>query len=119
MYHIENDSTEVITKPAFHDGEGVIKTRAFFNEVIRLPIKFQMWELDPGASEGVHVHEGDRALEEIYYFLSGDGTMWADGEEFPVTAGDAVMAPAGSDHGFRNTGSEPLKLVIIWGKPAA
>ena len=117
MYHIEKDSTEVITIPAYHGGEGVIRTRGFFDGVSRLPIKFQMWELDPGDSEGAHVHEGGHALEEIYYFLSGDGTMWADGEEFPVTAGDAVMAPAGSDHGFRNTGSKPLKLVIIWGKP--
>ena len=35
----------------------------------------------PWASEAAHVHEEDQALEEIYYFLSGDGTMWADGEE--------------------------------------
>jgi mannose-6-phosphate isomerase-like protein (cupin superfamily) len=119
MYHIENDSTGVRTMPAYHDGEGVMRTRGFFDEVSRLPIKFQMWELDPGVSEGGHVHEGDDALEEVYYFLSGRGTMWADGEDFAVTAGDAVMVPPGSDHGFRNTGSEPLKLVIIWGKPAA
>ena len=103
MYHIENDSTEVITRPAYHGGEGVMRTRGFFDGVSRLPIKFQMWELDPGASEGGHVHEEGQALEEIYYFLSGEGTMWVDGDEFPVTT----------------TGSEPLKLVIIWGKPAA
>jgi len=57
------------------------------------------------------------ALEEFYYFIEGEGLMWADGEDIPVTAGDAVLAPEGSDHGFRNTGSEPLKLLIIWGKP--
>ena len=125
MYHLAKDSTEVIPIPGLYDGEGVVrianggsdKTRGFFDEVIRLPIGFQVWELDPGASEGTHVHEEDQALEEIYYFLSGDGTMWADGEEFPVTTGDAVLVPAGSDHGFRNTGSKPLKLVVIWGKP--
>ena len=43
--------------------------------------------------------------------------MRLDGDEFPVDAGDAVMAPPGSDHGFRNTGSGPLRLLIIWGKP--
>lgn len=39
----------------------------------------------PGASEAAHVHEEDQALEEIYYFLSGDGTMWADREEFSTS----------------------------------
>ena len=29
------------------------------------------------------------------------------------------MVPPGIDHGFRNTGDSLLKLVIIWGKPAA
>ena len=43
--------------------------------------------------------------------------MWTDGEDVPVKAGDAVLAPEGSDHGFRSTGREPLKLVILWGKP--
>lgn len=27
--------------------------------------------------------------------------MWADGEKIPVKAGDAVLAPEGSDHRFR------------------
>ena len=117
MYYKENDSTDVKVIPAHHEGEGVFRTRGFFDEVSRLPIKFQMWELDPGASEGGHVHDGDRALEEVYYFIQGEGAMWSDGEEFSVAPGDAVMAPPGSDHGFRNTGDVPLKLLIIWGKP--
>ena len=44
--------------------------------------------------------------------------MWADGEDVPVRAGDAVLAPEGSDHGFRNTGRGPLKLVSCGGSPA-
>ena len=63
------------------------------------------------------IHDGDSALEELYYFLEGEGVMWADGEDVPVKGGDAVLAPEGSDHGFRNTGHSPLKLVILWGKP--
>ena len=117
MYYRQSAATDVIEVPAYHDGEGVFKTRALFDDLSRLTVKMQVWELDSGVSEGSHTHEGDRPLEEVYYFLHGTGTMWADGEEFPVTAGDAVMVPPGSDHGFRNTGSEQLKLLIIWGKP--
>jgi mannose-6-phosphate isomerase-like protein (cupin superfamily) len=28
------------------------------------------------------------------------------------------MAPPGADHGFRNTGSGPLRLVVLFGKPS-
>ena len=37
----------------------------------------------------------------------------------PVTAGDAVLVPPGVDHGFRNTGTEPLRLILLWGEPQA
>ncbi|MFQ5933489.1 MAG: cupin domain-containing protein [Dehalococcoidia bacterium] len=116
MYWKEKDSTDVRAY-RIHEGEGQIKTRGFFNDVSKLPIKFQMWELDPGVSEGGHTHEGDNALEEIYYFLKGEGVMLVDGEDVPIQAGDAILVPPGVDHGFRNTGNGPLKLTIIWGAP--
>ena len=71
-----------------------------------------------GVSEGGHTHGGEMALEEIYYFQEGKGVMWVDGEGVPVGAGDVVMVPPGVHHGFRNTGSTPLKLLIVWGVPA-
>jgi mannose-6-phosphate isomerase-like protein (cupin superfamily) len=117
MYYKQADSTEVVDHPELHGGDGVIKRRAFFDGVSRLPVKFQVWGLDPGASEGSHTHEDDDLLEEVYYFLQGRGTMWADGEEVTVVAGDAVLMPPGVDHGFRNSGDAPLKLVILWGRP--
>ena len=43
--------------------------------------------------------------------------MWMDGDDVPVAAGDAVLVPLEVDHGFRNTGSSPLKLMIVWGTP--
>lgn len=107
-----------------HGGEGVIVRRSFFREQSRLPIRLDVWELAPDVSEGRHTHGGptatlgdERPLEEIYYFLQGSGVMWVDGEEEPVQAGDAVLVPPGVDHGFRNTGTEPLRLVLIWGEP--
>ena len=117
MYWKENDSTDIRTYNV-HEGDGEIKTHRFFDEVSKLPIKFQMWELDPGVSEGSHTHEGGNALEEIYYFIKGEGVMWFDGEDVPVRAGDAMLVPPGVDHGFRNTGTEPLKGTIIWGVPS-
>ena len=113
----QNESEDVIRTLGLHDGEGVITRSRFFREATRLPINVEVWELPPGASEGSHIHEGDRPLEEFYYFLSGEGVMWMDDEETRVGAGDAIMAPPGTDHGFRTVGDAPLKLLIIWGAP--
>ncbi len=117
MYWKERDS-DVKDIDAVHDGEGAIRAHRFFQGTTRIPIGVAMWELDPGVSEGSHVHGGDGALEELYYFLEGEGLMWVDGEDVPVSAGDAMLVPDGIDHGFRNTGAGPLRLVLIWGKPA-
>ena len=75
MYWKEKDSAGIVEQ-SIHGGDGVIRRRGFFDGVSHLPIKFQVWELDPGVSEGSHSHEGDTSLEEIYYFLEGSGTMW-------------------------------------------
>ena len=100
-----------------HDGDWEITRTPFFRDVLRLPVSFEIWELAAGVSEGGHTHKGLDALEEIYYFIEGEGVLWTDGEDVPVRAGDAILPPEGSDHGFRNTGNKPLKLMIIWGKP--
>lgn len=125
-YWKQSDTTDLREHPAMHGGDGVIVRRSFFREQSQLAVKFDIWELAPGASEGGHTHGGahpsagdERPLEEIYYFLQGSGTMWINGEDVPVAAGDAVMVPPGVEHGFRNTGTEPLRLVLLWGPPQA
>ena len=113
----QNEADDVIITPHMHDGEGAVTRHRFFRGATRLPVYIEVWELSPGSSEGSHIHDGDGALEEFYYFISGRGVMWMGDEELPVGPGDAVMAPPGVDHGFRNTGDRPLKLVIAWGVP--
>ncbi len=115
----QNESEDIIQTPEIHDGEGIITRSRFFRDITRLPVNIEIWELPPGASEGSHIHDGDNTLEEFYYFLSGQGVMWMDDQESPVAPGDAIMAPPGVDHGFRNTGDTPLKLLIAWGAPIA
>ena len=117
MYRKQNESTDVREGPGIHGGDGVITRRGFFRGVSRLPVTFEVWDLEPGVSEGSHTHGEDRPLEEVYFFLEGRGTMWVDGQDFSVHAGDTVLVPPEADHGFRNTGDTPLKLIIIWGRP--
>ena len=116
MYVKQSDATDVLRK-RIHDGDGTIKVRRFFLEENDLPMQMAVWELEPGVSEGGHVHQDDDALVEFYYFLKGSGVMSVDGDDVPVQAGEAVMVPPGAERGLRNTGDQPLKLVIVWAKP--
>lgn len=69
--------------------------------------------LPPG---GVSKAVRHRTIEEVWYFLSGDGEVWRalDGAEscVPVSAGTALTIPTGAHFQFHNSGSEPLCFVI-------
>ena len=65
--------------------------------------------LEPGASIGNHLHDGD---EEIYYVISGEGLMFVNDEEEAVTTGDIVLTKSGSHHGLKNTGPDILKIFV-------
>lgn len=57
-----------------------------------------------------------RTVEEIWYFLSGQGEVWRkNGEEEQVTevfAGICLTIPLGTSFQFRNIGEEPLCFII-------
>ena len=115
-YWKENDSTGIVSRPVHH-GQGDIQMRGFFDREHSLPVKFQVWEMEPGVTEGAHTHEGENSLEELYYFIEGRGEFWFGDETLAVEAGEAVLVPEGVDHGMRNNSDKPLRLIIVWGKP--
>ena len=41
MYWIERDSEKVPAERTIHDGDGNIRTRAYFEGISRLPVRFQ------------------------------------------------------------------------------
>lgn len=116
-YWKQSDNTDVQSVTAIHAGQKAIRVRSFFDGLSQTGVHLHVWELASGASEGNHIHQGADSLEETYYFLQGRGVMWIEGEEVPIQAGDAILVPPGVDHGFRNTGDEPLRLVLLFGKP--
>jgi len=66
----------------------------------------------PGKGHDRHNHPDS---EEILYVLSGQGEqMLADGEPFPVRAGDTIYVPTAVFHSTRNTGWGPLRLLAIY-----
>ncbi len=75
----------------------------------------------PPGRESRPVHH--RTVEEIWYFLAGDGEVWLrdpdSGEETVrhVTRGDRVVIPTGHDFQFRTTGPEDLRFLCYTSPP--
>ena len=67
-------------------------------------------------ANGVSLAVKHKTVEEIWYFLSGEGEVWQKyangGEPVKVGPGTCVTIPVGSPFQFRNTGDEPLCLII-------
>ena len=56
--------------------------------------------IEPGGTSAHHIHEWEHEV----YIIEGSGTLVADGEEYPVKAGDAMFIPPMVDHVTRNDG---------------
>lgn len=106
---------EKVDAKAFHGGSGYInRERIFPNH--KFPFHMNIWELEPGASEGMHKHnEPLHKFRELYYFLEGEGEVGLDNETIKVSKGDSMLINPETDRGIRNVGSDILKVMIIWG----
>lgn len=49
----------------------------------------------------------------INYILSGQGTLFLDGEEHPVEAGSVAYVPDNLEHQFKNSGNEVFSFICI------
>ena len=58
-----------------------------------------------------------RTVEEIWYFLDGQGEAWRrqddHDETVPVRPGMSVTIPTGTQFQFRNAGSGPLRFLCV------
>lgn len=66
--------------------------------------------LEPGQEQKPHSH---REEAKVYYVLEGEGTFRVGAEERVCGAGDAVLAPAGEEHGVRNHSGARLTLLVM------
>lgn len=69
-------------------------------------------ELEPGEARPFRPHK--HAQPEVYYILSGHGTVTISGADHRVRQGTAVFIPGNAEHGARNTGTELLRLLYVF-----
>ena len=115
----QRDDEDIRTFAEVHGGVGSIQISRLFRDRLSLPIHVQVWELEPGTSEGDHTHRSDDpadAYEELYYVLSGSGTLTIDGQRHALVPGDAILVPTDVDHGLLADDGAALRILLVFGK---
>src|ERR1051325_8357397 len=107
-YVIETDAQVAKTEPGTHNGGGETVGYSFFSKVPNLKLIFRKRALKPGSGIGLHEQKED----EIYYVLSGRGSMTLDGKTVEITPGTAILTRTGSSHSLKQVGDEDLVIMI-------
>jgi quercetin dioxygenase-like cupin family protein len=76
-------------------------------------VSFFVVDAAPGESPGLHHHP----YSETFAVLAGRGRFEVGGRTVEAAAGDALVVPPGTAHGFQATGPERLRLVAIHAAP--
>ena len=93
-------------------GDGTVELTSFASseELYNKGRLFANITLKPGCSIGYHVHEKD---SELFYLIKGEAIYNDNGEEYPVSAGDVMICPAGTGHAITNKGEEVVELCAV------
>jgi mannose-6-phosphate isomerase-like protein (cupin superfamily) len=95
-----------------HGGHGELLWKCFVRlHMTHSPIAGFEYVLVPvGTAIGRHRHS---RTEEIYFVLSGRGSMDQDGVRSEVGPGDLIMSPRDVTHAMDVLGEEPVELLVI------
>jgi quercetin dioxygenase-like cupin family protein len=88
------------------DGARMQKVNLFETERFFLDV----YCLEPGQSQKAHAHAGS---DKVYAVLEGAVVARVGSEEQELRAGDAVLAPAGSEHGLENRGAQRAAVLAF------
>ena len=105
------DSAALVPTVA-HGGQGEIAAARVIDRGANPGLVFvDLVVVPPETSIGLHTHGPDD--EELYVVVDGHGEMEVDGEVVEVGPGSVVVNRPGGRHGLRNTGPEPVRLVVV------
>lgn len=83
-----------------------------WDEIEDTPFGASLAIVEPGGQTMKHSHDPD----ETFIIFQGAGTMFVDDEATPVSQGDVIVMPAGSEHTIKNDSqTDPLMfLSVFW-----
>ncbi|MFG6081878.1 cupin domain-containing protein [Paracoccus litorisediminis] len=97
-------------EPTPHGKIGTCTAYRIADQVPNRSMEFRKRILHPGAEIGAHPIEHD----EVYYVLSGQGEVFADGQTRRLGPGQAAYLYTGETVGIRQIGAEGLVLIISY-----
>ena len=97
-------------EPPPHGNIGMSTAYRFSDAVPGRAMEFRKRILHPGAAIGAHKLEHD----EVYYVLSGTGDAFSGDHKQAVRSGQAIYFFTGETMGIRQTGDQPLALIITF-----
>ena len=89
-----------------YDGAKMQKINLFETERFFLDV----YCLEPGQSQKAHAHEGS---DKVYAVLEGTVVAQVAGEERELRPGEAVLVPAGEEHGVVNRSDKRVALLVF------
>ena len=117
MTAIERAGDKTFVYEQLHGGVGDITVQRYFEGLHPWQMDVEIWELTVGGTEGSHRHDDSEpdygAMAELYLVIEGSGLMTLDGNSVELRTGDAALAAPGVDHDLVNTGSIPLRVLVI------
>ena len=92
------------------------KENNFFRKVVYTGKYSQLvlMSIPVGSEIGEETHP---TVDQILFFVEGQGEAILQREAKPVEEGDVVFVPAGTLHNFKNTGDEDLKIYTVYSTP--
>jgi mannose-6-phosphate isomerase-like protein (cupin superfamily) len=93
-------------------GEGrVVGNVEFLARTVDTPrFNFSIIEIVAGRELEAHVHESE---DDAFYILEGEMTFVFGDEEVKAGPGAFALVPPGVEHGFRNDGEVPVRMLNI------
>ena len=110
---IVNEKDVVREEPPPHGSIGMSTAYRISDVVPGRAMEFRKRVLHVGAAIGAHSIDHD----EVYYVLSGEGVVESDGKTARLTPGMAAYLYRSAVVGIRQTGPEPLALIISYPIP--
>lgn len=94
----KSNDIKVMVYEKCHDGEGTLYCKSLLEGFDKSKFNFMHYDdIKAGVSIGEHLHTNS---EEIYFLLSGTGTLIFDGKEYDMNSGDISLCNLGHSHGY-------------------
>ena len=71
---------------------------------------FAMIEIEAGRELEAHTHRGE---DDAFYIVEGEMTFVFGEKAVPAPPGTFVLVPPDVEHGFRNEGTQPVRMLNI------